>query len=169
LCRGFPVEKGVIKEFDDHDYGVYSDLSRESVANEEYRGFSTSCKVIASKGTCCVSCSSFFHLVIWKRSHKDLNSVIHPNTPKCFLTKDDVVAQLQKERQRRINAEAREKYWRDKFDDEALEVEEQDHDDLSSILLGETVDNVPEDLQCLWKEKLKMVQRKKNGYRWHPK
>jgi hypothetical protein len=50
-----------------------------------------------------------------------------------------------------------------------LEVEEQDHNNLSSIMLGETVDNVPEDLQCLWKEQLKMVQRKKNGYRWHPK
>jgi hypothetical protein len=41
-----------------------------------------------------------------------------------------------------------------------LEVEEQDHNDLSSIMLGETVDNIPEDLQCLWKEQLKMVQRK---------
>ena len=77
------------------------------------------------------------------------------------MTKDDVVAQLEKERQRRINAEAREKYWRDKFDDEALEVEEQDHNDLSTILLRETVENVSGDLQCLWKEQLKMVQRKK--------
>lgn len=94
MCRGVPVEEDTIKEFDDHDYGVYSDLSGESVANEEYRGFSTS-------GTCCVSCSSFFHLVIWKRNHKDLNSAIHPNTPKCFLTKDDVVAQLEKERRER--------------------------------------------------------------------
>ena len=101
MCRGVPVEKCAIKEFDDRDYGVYSDLSGESVANEKYRGFSTSCKVIASNGTCCVSCSSFFHLVIWKRNHKDLNSAIHPNTPKCFLTKDDVDAQLEKERRER--------------------------------------------------------------------
>ena len=74
-----------------------------------------------------------------------------------------------KEKQRRINAEAREKYWRDKFDQESLEVEEQDHNDLSAMLLGESVDNVPEELRCLWNEQLKMVQRKKNGYRWHPK
>ena len=85
------------------------------------------------------------------------------------MSKQDVVVQLGKEKQRRINTEAREKYWRDKFNEEALVLEEQDHSDLSTMLLGESVVNVPEELQCLWKQQLKMVQKKKNGYRWHPK
>lgn len=85
------------------------------------------------------------------------------------MTKEEVVTQLEKERQKRMNATSREKYWRNKFNHEALEVEEHDHNDLSSILLENTVDNVPEDLQYLWNEQLKMVKRNKNGYRWHPK
>ena len=85
------------------------------------------------------------------------------------MSMSDIIVQLEKEKQRRINAEAKQKYWRDKFDQESLEVEEQDHNDLSAMLLGESVDNVPEELRCLWNEQLKMVQRKKNGYRWHSK
>ena len=84
------------------------------------------------------------------------------------MSKSDIVVQLEKEKQRQINAEAREKYWTDKFDQESLEVEEQDHNELSAMLLGQSVDNVPEKLHCLWNEQLKMVQRKK-CYRWHPK
>ena len=78
-----------------------------------------------------------------------------------FMAKQDVVNELQKQRQRRINAEARETYWRDKFNGEALEIDEQDHDDLSSMLLGQTIESVPNELQCLWEQQLKMVQRKK--------
>ncbi len=59
------------------------------------------------------------------------------------MSKQDVVVQLGKEKQRRINAEAREKYWRDKFKEEALVLQEQDHSDLSTMLLGESVVNVP--------------------------
>ena len=83
------------------------------------------------------------------------------------MSKSDIVVQLEKEKQRQINAEAREKYWRDKFDQESLEVEEQDHNDLSAMLLGKSVNNMPEELHSLWNERLKMVQKK--GYRRHPK
>jgi hypothetical protein len=98
LCQGVPVENAAIKEF--VEYGVYSDLSVETSAKEAYRGFSTNCKVIVPNGTCCVSCSRFFHLVTWRKNNKDPNSAVRPNTPKCFMTKDDVVAQLEKEKQR---------------------------------------------------------------------
>ena len=59
---------------------------------------------------------------------KRLNTAIHPKTDKRYVAKQDVVVQLEQERQRRMNAEAREMYWRDKFDQEALEMDEQDHD-----------------------------------------
>jgi hypothetical protein len=169
LCQGFRVEKDTHGELANHEHSAYSDLSSESSPNEEYIGFSSNCRVFSSNGTCCVSCTLFFHEFNRRKKHKDFNTAIHPNTSKCFLSKEDVVVQLAKERQRRMNAEAREKYWRDKFNKEALEIDEQDHDDLSSMLLGQAVYNVPEEMQTLWKQQLKMVQRKKTGYRWHPK
>ena len=171
LCQGVHIEKDALEGLANHEHGAYSDLSMESYLNEKYRGFSSDCKVISSNGTCCVSCSHFFHGLIWRKKHKVANtcSTIHPNTPKCFLSKEDVILQLAQERQARINAEARERYWRDKFNEEALIINEQDHGDLSSILLDQSVDNVPEEMQCLWKQQLKIAQSKKNGYRWHPK
>ena len=122
LCQGVPIEKDTLEGLANHEHGAYSDLSSESSPNEKYRGFSSDCKVISSNGTCCVSCSHFFHGLIWRKKHKIANtgSAIHPNTPKCFL-------------------------------------------------LDRSVDNVPEEMQCLWKQQLKITQSKKNGYRWHPK
>ena len=111
-------------------------------------------------------------ILFGEKKHKIANtgSAIHPNIPKCFLSNEDVILQLAQERQARINAEARERYWRDKFNEEALTIDEQDHGDLSSILLDlNPVDNVPEEIQCLSKQLLKITQSKKNGYRWHPK
>ena len=44
--------------------------------------------------------------------------------------------QLAKERQALQNTEKRERYWREKFDSQCLEMAEEDHDDLSQIFLN---------------------------------
>ena len=117
MCEGVPFDQDATMKLSRYEHGIYSDLSNaDSSSKEEYRGFSSNCKVIVSHGRCCVSCSRFFHGVIWRKSNEVKNTVIHPNTPKCYMSKSDIVVQLEKEKQRRINVEAREKYWRDKFD-----------------------------------------------------
>ena len=68
-----------------------------------------------------------------------------------------------------MNAENREKYWRDKFQTESLLLDEEDHQDLSSMLSTIPSKDVPENMTCLWEQQLKLMQTKKNGYRWHPK
>lgn len=52
---------------------------------------------------------------------------------------------------------------------EAIEMEAEDHEDLSAIWNSLPKDNIPEDMKCLWEQQNKLARTKKNGYRWHPK
>lgn len=86
------------------------------------------------------------------------------------MTKEDVVFQSKEERKARVNAEKRERYWKEKFLNESVQTEEEDHTDLSNILRGVAKENVPGDMECLWEQQKKiMATKNKRGYRWHPK
>ena len=67
-----------------------------------------------------------------KRQKRKLesNGVISPFTNKHFLSKEEVTKQLQLERQARLNAEKRERYWREKFEAVHIDMENDDHGDL---------------------------------------
>ena len=81
--------------------------------------------------------------------------------PKLKLTADC-------ERQARLNTTKREKYWRQKFDTECIEMSHDDHADLSAIF--ESTNNVPEHMASLWQQQQELLACKhKNAYRWHPK
>ena len=56
---------------------------------------------------------------------------ISRNCNKRYLTKEDVVLQLNQERKQRLNAEKREKYWKEKFLEESVQLEDGDHADLN--------------------------------------
>lgn len=78
--------------------------------------------------------------------------------------------QVHQEKRRRENGEKRETYWRRKFVDESIEIEEDDHYDLSSMFRGVSKEKVPEDLTCLWEQQMQITDTEvKRGYRWHPK
>ena len=57
--------------------------------------------------------------------------MVHPKTNKCFMSKDDYAKQLQVEKQARINAMKRAKYWREKFERECLQMTEDDNADVT--------------------------------------
>ena len=56
------------------------------------------------------------------------------NCNKRYLTKEDVVLQLNQERKQRLNAEKREKNWKEKFLEESVQLEDGDHADLTTML-----------------------------------
>ena len=86
------------------------------------------------------------------------------------VSKSEVVQQLAKERRARQNAEKRERYWREKFNSQCLEMAEEDHDDLSQIFLNTGDQNVPTEMACLWEQQKHLLQCKsKNSYWSHPK
>ena len=72
------------------------------------------------------------------------------------------------ERQTRINAEKREKYWREKFAEECLEMTEDSNADLT--VMFQSANSIPEHMAGLWEQqKLLLSSKSKNAYRWHPK
>ena len=96
------------------------------------------------------------------------DGVIHPKTNKRFLSKEEITTQLHQERQKKLNAEKREKRLREKFEAECVEMTDEDHADLSVMFKG--ANNIPEHMSSLWEQQQKLLASKsKNAYRWHPK
>ena len=89
---------------------------------------------------------------------------------KRYLTTEDAVLQLNQERKQSLNAEKWQKYWKEKFLEESVQLEDGDHADLTTMLHKVPKDKVPEEMECLWEEQQKILNTKsKHGYRWHPK
>jgi len=85
------------------------------------------------------------------------------------LSKEEVVLKLKQERNNRINAERREKYWR-RFENECYRKDDEDNADLSMMLQNVTKEKMPGERACLWERQKKIIQTEtKHGYRWHPR
>ena len=61
------------------------------------------------------------------------------------------------------------KYWRTKFASEALEMDDDDHNDLCNLFEG-VAESVPDDFKFMWEQQRRILATQtKQGYRWHPK
>ena len=165
FCKGVTLEKGeVLNTVIPHQSGIFKDEH-----SEEMRAFSDSCRIFSAEKNCCDQCQKLkSNSDQRKKRRMEFGEMVHPNTNKHYPMKDDIATQLQLERQARINAEKKAKYWREKFGDECIEMTEEDHVDLS--MMFESASNIPEHMAGLWKQqKLLLSCKSKNAYRWHPK
>lgn len=170
FCKGATLEDGETTTLP-HVTGQYVDFSKGTESVGETRVFSNNCNIITVKdGTCWANCRNIKLLGSRAKSRRLERDSIHPHTNKRYLSKIEVVQKLAKERQARQNAEKRERYWRQKFDSQCLEMAEEDHDDLSQMFLNTCDQNVPTEMACLLEQQKRLLQYKtKNGYQWHPK
>ncbi|KXJ22079.1 hypothetical protein AC249_AIPGENE3500 [Exaiptasia diaphana] len=91
-------------------------------------------------------------------------------TNKRFLSKDDIILQLQQEKKKRKMAEKKVKYWTQKFEKECLEMTSDDNDDLIKIFYDNDSKAIPVGMEELWKQQKSLLECKNsNAYRWHPK
>lgn len=64
----------------------------------------------------------------------------------------------------------RERYWKEKFADEFITVEDTDHTDLLTMFNDIEERKLPEEMLCLWNQQKRIMKTEsKLGYRWHPK
>ena len=104
------------------------------------------------------------------RKRKANNETLSRYCNKRFLTKEEVEYQLKREQMAKQNTEKREVFWREKFENEAVLIDEEDQQDLLQMVGSVKENNLRENLQCLWQQQQKILKTKnKNGYRWHPK
>lgn len=169
LCPGFAMETMEPPFTIPILYGPFKTSPSSCSTN---KGFSLSCNIFSSPGKRCANCS-LAAIRLNQKKERRLNvarDVAHPNCNKRYLSKDQVVKQLKAEQYRRRLAENREKYWKEKFQTESIEVEKEDNDDLMNMFSSQQNSNVPEDMKYLWDQQQKINSTKsKKGYRWHPK
>ena len=171
FCGGFSHSEGdSLLALADCVKGSYRDLSAESVEQQQIVYFSSSCKIFSSRDGRCSECKNLLRSHNLKRQRKEKRASIHPHCNRRYLTREELNELLQNERTARLNAEQRERYWRGKFDSEAVELENDDHGDLSQMLTNVPKEKVPEEMLCMWEQQKKMLTTKsKHGNRWHPK
>ena len=133
LCRGVPITDGeLLHTTNPLKSGIFTDLSTDRATEAvEHRAFSANCSILASAGQCCANCKNLRRVENQRRKRKlESNGVISRFTNKRFLSKEELTQQLQLERQARLNAERRERYWREKCEAECNEMAGVDHADL---------------------------------------
>ena len=73
---------------------------------------------------------------------------------------------MHQEQKGRFNAEKRERYWRKKFENESVEVQNDVNSDLTCICQGVVKEKVRKETACLWEQQKKIMHTKsKHGYR----
>ena len=171
FCSGISLLVGEsLQVFVPHVNGTFRDLEQGTTAEEESKAYSLKCKVFSPPDSKCPECRHLLKLHQSKVKRRQKREGIHTKCNKRYLSKEEVVLQLHHERKRRLNAEKREKYWKDKFNDESIEIESGDNDDLTSMFQGLSKENVPEEMACLWDQQQRIINTaSKRGYRWHPK
>ena len=104
LCQGFYIEDGAtVIALVDHENGSFHDMHTipmDNPGNKELRGFSSKCKIL-SYGKCCVSFQLLHDLDSQRKERKRKNTVIKPFCRKDYLTKDEVISELENERRKK--------------------------------------------------------------------
>lgn len=110
-----------------HVTGSFKDLGNENMPKTTIT-FSAKCKIFAVSGASCSECNYLLKLHNRKTQRQEKRMGISRNCNKRYLTKEDVVLQLNRERKQRLNAEKREKYWKEKFLEESVQLEDENFD-----------------------------------------
>ena len=171
LCKGFSLRDGeVVSSILPHSLHVYKDLTMANTTQES-RVFSESCKIFSQAENLCVSCSHLARVDSVARKRKQAQGGHIPkNCNNRFLSKTELEEKLKDEKRARENAGRRENYWRDKFAEEMIEVEDGDHNDFEQLFRGVDAKDIPENMKCLWDQQAQvLLTTSKRGYRWHPK
>jgi len=168
LCSGISVAEGEeMSAMVPHVIGNYEDLCTKE---EKLIAYAAECKLIAPPGFYCSACSHLKKIDKNRKKRKEARIEMKPQTNKRYLSKYDVLWQLRKEQKAKRNAEKRVQYWKQKFDDQCIEMDKEDHDDLAYIIRTVKKEDVPENMECLLEQQKQILQTtSNNGYRWHPK
>ena len=128
----------------------YKPLEQET-EKKVNKAFSLKCLVFSLPGSQCSECRQLLELYNTKMQCREKRVSIHLKCNKEYLRKE-VVLQVHQEQKRRFNAEKRERYWREKFENESVEVQNDDNSDLTCIFQGVVKEKVPEETACLWEQ-----------------
>jgi hypothetical protein len=86
------------------------------------------------------------------------------------MSKEELQHKLHEEKVRRVNAERRVNYWKDKIENEMKTFVMEDHNDFLQMFQNVQKDSLDDDMKVIWEAQEKAIlQDNSKGYRWHPK
>ena len=174
LCKGYkPAEEPKIAASLPYNLCSVRDISTNDTCDEETRAFSIDCLILNKRngGQRCKNCKKLSHVDRQRKKRKSTRGeMINKFCNRRWLEKEDIEKQLDDCRREKRNATERETYWREKFYSESLDIEDEDHKDLTSIFHGIDTKKVPDEMKCFWEQQQKILSTSSpHGYRWHPK
>lgn len=182
LCLGFEVDCET-KTYDCKGEVIgmartYSYVDENGLLIEKKFHRSLKCNAILSV-TCknqrmCVECASIKHNSYYKTLNGGKKTDLDKETSKfkreTWMTEEEKSSKLKHEKRRRISAESRTKYLKEKVLSEMQCFSEEDNDDLCNIFNQVNEGTLTEDMKLFYKVQKENLGRKSSkGYRWHPK
>ena len=167
---GFPLpNEGSLDVLQPHVIWSFNDL--KSNKNPVTKVYSKQCKVFSAvKGGPCSVCSKLFKHHNLRKERKEKRVTNDPRCNKRYLSRDELSFLLKREKIEKANSEMRERYWKEKFADEFITIEDTDHTDLLTMFNDTEERKLPEEMLCLWNQQKRIMKTEsKLGYRWHPK
>lgn len=161
--------------------GVSVDQHNEAVVRRENDNFcfkvtlgnakkvfvSTKCQqMVSSSGVSCPECV-YLKKLLAKRKETYINIM---KTKNCLLSDEDKIEKINIVLKEKRNAIQREKYWRQKFQDECFPVTKEDHEDFETLLGNVDKKKVKGEMALLLDQQVMALKSKSaKGHRWHPK
>lgn len=170
FCTGFWSESEENTEF--AVKGIFRDLGGSQSVKEEIAIFSSKCRIVSPSGGLCIDCNKLHRQCQHRARRRSFKKYQYTSEfwNNRWLSKEDVLNRYFGERRKRVNAEAREKTLIDNIRKCMIIMEEEDHQELSSIISHVDKTDVPPEMSLLWDEQLKIFHTKSSlGNRWHPK
>ena len=132
ICEGFVETQGTSPSSIPHVKGHYRDLSQND-DDKQMRTIAKDCLIFCPSSNGAKFCMNCYKLSRQQKK-KEKRDITSTGTNNRWLTKDHLLHKLNTETKKRKAAEGRERYWRDKFYCQQLEMAEQDNYDIGLIL-----------------------------------
>ena len=177
LCQGFEVN--VEKNTHDRCGNIVGSSkhwefsSSDGEITSSVRHVSHSCSMILDPmrhSTMCNSCARIKCNSFYKTLNPKSENVFKKQKRESYMTPDEIKHKLQIEKDKRITAERREKYTKEKYLLETKDFEKSDHADFKVMFENIDENLLNPDMKIFWQVQHDILQTPNpKGYRWHPK
>ena len=169
MCPGFPSDIEDDTPLGD-SYVAHSVLDMtDTVKVHSKRFFSSKCLILTgylkTAGSCCTNCATAKRqLEKIKRRWQSIEP-IKSHTNHRYMSREEIIEKPTQEKKRRMREQAE----RERLEREMLELTQEDHADLTTIMVSVNKKDVPEEMTVLWEQQQKIVASSSSrAYRWHP-
>lgn len=174
LCKGYLVPlKKTTKDLRGEITGRTEEWRSRESGTVEFNHHSINCRIIQPsdfKSSTRIYCDNCAKL---KKNSQGFSQEVRKAASRkreSYMTEAELKTKLQEEKNKRRNAERREKYLREKINKEMKTFDLEDHKDFTNMFRMVEAGKLNPEMKLFWEEKEKaMLSKGPKGYRWHPK